>query len=552
MIKYLSIVTIVAALLVYILVFHNLEIYGKGLYFVDAGRFALVARSLVDNGEFYTKFNFYTLESPSADGWVSLLPPIHITMIALFMKIFGVNDQAVIIESFTFYILTAVFTFLLAKKIFNKEVALFSLLFTIFNPQLIGYAKDGASEPLFIFLLLSGTYFMYLQKRWSYLLSGLIFAIALFTKLQSYILIPFFIVWIFMLTRKIKDVLIFIAPLLLLFILNKAGLLFSYYYIWLPTYLLLQQSSVYPGDNITRSLSVTNPNELIVANIKEVLSKIFYNLYNFYKVLFNLDSALPNFTIPLINIGYLLSNILIFTKENIEKTTFRVFSLLMLIGLIILSSATSPQIRYIHIMVPFITILAVDLLYQFISFAGSKVNLVKKETFIISIMTGIFILSFVLPFVGKALLDSRFESRIYNVNKPYVGKVLGERLKNITVANSKSVTNLHTWGSWYGDRITMLIPINFENFKLADEKIAFDYIYLTDYQRNNEDRPLNGGWGILFDHPHLINDQYLLSNFRLIKEGTISANEVYENQQYIYKLWVHKRNLDEKEISKIY
>lgn len=206
----------------------------------------------------------------------------------------------------------------------------------------------------------------------------------------------------------------------------------------------------------------------------------------------------------------------------------------MLLGSLGLAAATSPHMRYIHYALPFLIILGVDFLdkvfQQFIP---------KRQTLgLILVLTAFFL----LPFLGATILDTRFINRINNLHKPYAQKVLGETLGKLTDKEVVAVTNLDTWGSWYGKRKTVLLPLNMEDLKTLDQNLGVQAVYLTDYQRNNENHPLQGEWGTLYDTPEKIEDSYFKEHFSLAKEGTISALEVYENNSYTYKLWIKNNN----------
>lgn len=504
------------------------------LYFVDAGRFAEIARNLSENGQFLADFAFPKLYVTADKEWLINIPPLHANIIALLFRLFGTSDRMVIFLSNFFFLASVPLLFLIAKKIFNFRVAFFSGLFYLFSFPLLNNAKDGAAEPLFIFELLLISLFILVNKKWSFCLAGIICALAIFTKLQSYLFVPIFVGWILLAYRKdTGKILYFFLGMGLPLLLHKFGLLFGYYRIEVPTYLSFQQTSMFPGDDLARSDKVSNiDTSFLLRNLGVFLSKFFYNMYNFYKSIFSFDSLLPQFANPVVVVAYLLSLLGFLRKESREVRIFRGVVLVMFLGSLGLAAATSPHIRYIHYVLPFVIILGVD----FMERVFQQLNPRRETAGLLLVLTAFFI----LPFLGITILDARFRSRVHNLNQPYAQKVLGEVLGDLTNKDAVVVTNLDTWGSWYGNRKTILIPLNLGDFSILDRHVGIGAVFLTDYQRNNENHPLEGEWGMMFDTPEKIDNSHFIENFSLIREGSIPALEVYENNTYTYKLWIKK------------
>ena len=508
------------------------------LFFVDSARYADVARNFLQDGYFITKFSFPINLHPFGNGWLVNLPPLHIATITVFFKIFGISDFAVILQSAFFFILGAALVFLLADQLFGRRVAIFSAIIYAFTPQLLNYAKDGASEPIFIFELLFISYLVVLNKRWSLFLGGLILGLSIFTKLQSYIFIPIFTAWVILLYNKnLRQLASFLSGFVLILIMHIAGILFGHYsLIAVPFYLAFQQSSLFTGDDIARSGIIKQVDlSFFLQNLRVLLSKIFYNLYNFYKSIFTFTNLLPSWTSPLIVVIYLLSNINFLRKEAGEIRIFRFIVVLMVLGSFILAAATSPHIRYVHLTIPFIIILSVDFIDKILTKFGFNTRLVNV------FMTIILVFFMVIPFLGTRFLDTRFNDRLFNIDKPYTHKVLGEKIGELTKETDIVATNLDSWGSWYGNRKTILIPLNIQGFETLDKKIKIDAIFLTDFQKDNQDHPLVGDWDLLYNTDETLNSGFVGENFALVKSGTISANEIYENQNFNFKLWLRNK-----------
>ena len=104
--------------------------------------------------------------------------------------------------------------------------------------------------------------------------------------------------------------------------------------------------------------------------------------------------------------------------------------------------------------------------------------------------------------LGVLLLDSRFERNTHNVGKPPVYVELSKTLKENTEPDDVVITNLDTWGSWYGERKTVWFPL--EPKQLIDPAtggIPFDAIYLTSYLIDDANYYMGTDWRIIFENP---------------------------------------------------
>lgn len=507
------------------------------LFFVDSARYADVARNLVSGGGYTSSFSFTPFEPPSQWGWRSSLPYIHTIFIALFYKIFDIGDLAVILESVFFFLAGVPLVYLIGKKLFNNRVALFSSLFYLFTPQLLNFAKDGASEPIFILELLLITYLVLRGDKKDIILASIVSVIALFTKLQSVIFIPIFLLWVLLISQnKIKDIALYISFPIFGILLIQLGVIPSILSLdRLPIFLFLQQSSLYPGDSLPRSGTAEKmPFSFFIENFKVIFSKALYNIYNFYKIIFSFESTLPRFAPPLIVITFILSLFTLLANEKKQTKVFRLIVLLMVLVSVLLASVTSPHIRYVQITLPFIILTSVDLLNQTFE------KLLSKQADVYKSLALTLIIFFIVPFVGSVILDSRFSRDNFNTEKPFAHKQLGITLGSLTNKEDIVITNIDTWGSWYGMRRTILIPSGLDGIKNLDKSMGISAIFLSDFQRDNTDHPLTGEWGVMFDTPEKISDQYILDNFELEKVASFSSQEVYENKPFTYKLWIKK------------
>ncbi|MCL5409248.1 MAG: glycosyltransferase family 39 protein [Patescibacteria group bacterium] len=508
----------------------------SGLYFVDSGRYADLARNIVLHNQYSELFTFSPATQTQMYGWHVNLPPVHPLLISIMFRFFGINDLAVILESSFFFIISIFPLYFLAKKMFGQRVAIFSSLFYIFTPQLLSYAKDGASEPVFIFEILTISCLVIYKRNYYLLIAGLIASLMLLTKLQSYLFIGVFCIWILLVAKdRLKSLLFFlIGPVLVIFG-NYLNILPYNYRLDFPVYLTLQQSSLYPGDNLPRIINASSTAIVTTKSyISIVVSKTLYDLYNFYKALNFSTNDLPDLASPVIVFAYFMSLVNFLHKEVLSVRIFRISLLLMLLGLLLISAITSPSIRYIQVCLPLMIVLAVAFYEQvFAAFHISKrlIDLSLLCLLVFYLGGTIFL---------QSTLDYRYLSKIFNYDKPYAQKVLGKNVGLLSSSNSVVVTNLDTWGSWYGDRKTILIPLTADQLEQMDKIQHIDVIFLTDYQKDNENHPLTGVWQTLYDH-QVMTKNFVTSNFHLQATGTMKATDVYENTSYSYQLW--ERNI---------
>lgn len=131
--------------------------------------------------------------------------------------------------------------------------------------------------------------------------------------------------------------------------------------------------------------------------------------------------------------------------------------------------------------------------------------------------------------LGSRLLDTRYEANRTNRNKPPIYVNLALELKSHTTENDIIVTNLDTWGSWYGERKTVWYPLDPDMLMPQQGgDITFDYIYLTNYLLDDENYRMTEEWKQIFDHPDHPENKFIRENFKLVGIYKIPASENYE------------------------
>lgn len=467
-------------------------VYGNYLRFSDGAKFAIVARNLVNGKGYGSDFSFYStnlatlVKNPLLDArGIPILIPYTLSA---FFKVFGTNDLSVILFSGTFYILLVLIVFMIGSKIFGKLVGFLSAIAVATNLNFLDYATSGASEILYSFLAVLSAYLLFIKNKWTdiFFFASLIFLYLSKPQAVVFILVLLFS-WLILNFSWRKGLIIFFGLIAGLFLLDK-----------LVLYPLSFKYPVYPI--VTRGIQAIFQYSPTVAvsdalrgdvsgavSYSEVIKKTFYNLYNFYKLF-------PQIMSPYLFTLFVFG--LFIWDRNKSKIVFKVLSVLLLVGSFLLAALTIPFFRYLHPTVPFVYIVASETLVLLLG------KIFKKRRFVI-ISSILFVSTFMLgQTLGVIFLDSRFERNTHNIGKPPVYVILSQILKENTNSNQIVITNLDTWGSWYGERKTVWFPL--EPKQLIDPatgKIPFDAIYLTSYLISDENYYMGTSWRSIFDSP---------------------------------------------------
>lgn len=75
----------------------------------------------------FTNTNFFA-GVPPQKGWVTQFPSIFFILQAAFFKLFGENPQTARLSTLPYVFIVAIFTYLIVKEIFNRKIALLSIL----------------------------------------------------------------------------------------------------------------------------------------------------------------------------------------------------------------------------------------------------------------------------------------------------------------------------------------------------------------------------------------------------------------------------------------
>lgn len=477
------------------------------LTFSDGAKFALIARNLHLGNGFTTDFTFWGNNFYETGGISIALPYI----MSFFMRLFGTTDFSVIAFSFTFYLLIIVSTYLLANKIFGKLAGLLSAIAVAANYNFIDYATSGAAELLFTFEIIISAYLLSFKKWWINALGFLMLGIMYFSRPQAIIFIAgLFLYWL-ILKIGLKKALIYSICLGVIgyFVDTKIIYPLSFKYPVTPIFMrglqsiLTYSSSMAVSDGLRGAVGST-------LTTMDVLKKVFYNLYNFYKAM---PEIMNPYLFALFVIGFFRLNF----KD--EKSSYYIATVFMATLTFLVTALTIPFYRYLHPVVPLIYIGAVGTLVEIVR------EFVNRRKLTVLISTFLIFFFCVGQTLGILILDSRFEKNTHNIGKAPIYAVMSWKLKEITGKDDTVLTNLDTWGSWYGERKTIWFPLKPEMILPVENKI--DYIYLTSYKMNDDNYYMGKEWREIFENP---KKQKVLPDYLYVGEYMFKAEDNYQRE----------------------
>ncbi len=490
------------------------------LTFSDSAKFSQSARSLLQGKGLTITHSFYDPKILSnysqGDRFQSgFLPFSSLALIPSFMLL-GASDQSVFLTGGLFFVLSSILIYLIGKDLDSKATGVLATILFIFNQFFLDYGANGNSEIYFIFELLLFGYLYFIKPKlriWSLLPIGLM----LITRQQSLVFIfAFGLLKLLELYQNNKRIFIRSALLTILiaatclFMLNQVSFLGFKPYRYIG--MIGISSAANPADYLRGGGgSIAEQN---------ILTKLFYNLYNFIK---QPERIAPVAILTLFILGAAL-------PSSGKLGQFRLFSLILFIAFLTATSITLPNARYIHPVVPFLIISASAVVFQI------KKNLNQRWGWI-AIISILFIA--IGPVVGNIFIDSRFRRNSLNLSSAPAYMVISDIISGNIMPGKLILTNMDAWIAWYNDLTTMWFPLSPDTLQKDNNFKRIDYLALTNYKELDSSFRL-GEWRGLVYEPHLINNSFLNSNFLLMKIINIPAKETLENQDLIVTIYKRK------------
>lgn len=479
------------------------------LTFSDSAKFYEAAKNLLAGDGLTIHHSFFSSSALASyqpgQSWPANFLPLNSLLMAGVFKFLPINDFTIAIIGYLFLTICLLLIFLIAKRLHSTRAGIFSAM--IFSSSLffLEYAQNASSEIFFTTQILLFV-FLSLQKNKIRYLSILPLSLMFLTRQQAILFLlalPTYFVLFHL--KSWRSRLIAILPIVIvlsgLYLVAKRDVS-SIYSPLKPFY------SAQAAAGVSQGLYLRGQEYVKTAvTTKSILSKVFYNLYNFAK---NPERLAPSTIFFL----FILSH---FSSKN---RRFTLFTATVLATFILGAAASLPNARYVHPIIPLVIISASLTLIQILEkFSPRHINL--KLLIIIIFLS--------LPSLGHFTLDARFRRQQFNLDKPTTYRQISQILAKDIPKGQLIITNLDAWAAWYEGLTTMWFPAS-PNL-LTDYQDKINYIAITNYLENDGDFAL-GEWKEVVYTPETINNKFLKSNYKILKTFVISPDQVYENREY--------------------
>jgi len=99
-------------------------------------------------------------------------PPLYYLSLHTWMKFFGTGEVSIRALSFSFFLLTCLFVFLIGQKLWDKKTGLLAATACFLNPFLFQYAFEGRMYAILLLTTTASTYFYLSKNRLGYILAS--------------------------------------------------------------------------------------------------------------------------------------------------------------------------------------------------------------------------------------------------------------------------------------------------------------------------------------------------------------------------------------------
>jgi hypothetical protein len=99
-------------------------------------------------------------------------PPLMYIIMWIWFRIFGSSEISIRSLSLLFYLGTMIFIYLIAKELFSKKAAIWSVLLSFFNPFLFPYAFEGRMYFCLLFFVTASYYFLIKKNNLWYIITA--------------------------------------------------------------------------------------------------------------------------------------------------------------------------------------------------------------------------------------------------------------------------------------------------------------------------------------------------------------------------------------------
>ncbi|MEX2028029.1 MAG: glycosyltransferase family 39 protein [Candidatus Curtissbacteria bacterium] len=161
-------------------------------------------------------YNAYTILKTGHDEWGNRLPfPVfesfgdwklvgYLYLTVASVAFFGMNELATRLPSVAFGILSVFVTYLLSKKLFNKETGYIAAFLLAISPWHIIASRNAFESDVMIFFITTGTYFFLkgFDSRRYFVFSALSFVTSFYFYRSSWTFVPLFLLTLAYFSRK--------------------------------------------------------------------------------------------------------------------------------------------------------------------------------------------------------------------------------------------------------------------------------------------------------------------------------------------------------------
>jgi 4-amino-4-deoxy-L-arabinose transferase-like glycosyltransferase len=484
--------------------------------FSDTAKYADAGRSMIETGQYVIHHSFFDpiALQKGIQTFPANFPPLPSMVMGAAFSLFGSSDRVIIGLGIFFYLLLLLSVFCLASHIFSKKVGLLATVLLVCDRYYFFYAQNFTPEILLAIWIILAAYFL-TRPGYQKIFVVIPLILSFLTKQQYSVVLAAVVISVyFQITRnfslsdklKITGVMaLLVAGFIGLGNLNVASNLSPIK----AMYSANMMPGVTPGDYLRGE--VTNP-----IGIKTVLSKLFYNLYNFAKDPTRITSLFIIF-------GAIFA--LSFQSHKKHKIfDVIVFAFVLLILLTIASAISLPNARYIHPVTPLLCVIA----------AAGLLNITDSIKHGGTVLILLVFIS-IIPTIGMFTLDKRYEMSHQNIDKPSSVKVISQLIDEQT-DGGLILTNLDAWGAWYNRLNTMWFPLSMNQLEGFDQNVK--YIAITDYNSQDADFRLND-WADLLSDRNIKNNP-VTAKYVMIYREAIKATEVRENAPVQIIILKHK------------
>jgi len=372
-------------------------------------------------------------------------PPVYPLTITPFFWIFGSSEFVARSVSAMFGILGSVVIYFLGKKMYSREIGLYSALILAANPMHWFYSSKAMIEGILISLVILFLYTLYssLKDRRYLIPTGVLLSLIFLTKYTGIVVSIFFILYILLWKRDLLKSKYFYLALVLAFLVLTPWMSFNMRVYGEP----LGASEFHFGKNI----------EFSEENVMQ-------NMYGFYLLVVVIEAAL---FLPFMLAGFYF----MFKEKDKNLLPFILFFLIFLIPLSLLS------VKRPRYLLPTLPVLTIATAYCFTKLKALKISGIKFKRYIIPLLIILVIGSVPITIYG---FDNYPRSERFKA-VPEAGRYLQENCMD-----RKIYSNSYNYVWWYTHKeSSALEDLDFEEENVC---VFYDFFYASDEFEYDLDR----------------------------------------------------------------